>query len=53
MKYRPLYPEGCLKNINIAREWIGKFFYWNNHKHLHSGINFLRFIRDKTDLVQI
>ena len=56
MKYRPLYPDGGFKDINRAREWIGKFVYWYNHNHLHSGINFItpyqRHYRLGTDIMK-
>ena len=41
MKYRPIYPNKGFKSLTEAREWVSKFVYWYNHKHLHSGINFI------------
>jgi putative transposase len=41
MKYRPVYPNRGFKDLLEAREWVFKFVHWYNHKHLHSGINFI------------
>ncbi|QTL97811.1 IS3 family transposase [Iocasia frigidifontis] len=41
MKYRPVYPNRGFKDLLEAREWVSKFVHWYNHKHLHSGINFI------------
>ena len=41
MKYRAIYPNKGFKNLTEAREWVSKFVYWYNNKHLHSRINFI------------
>ena len=41
MKYRPKYPFKGFKDLEEAREWVGKFVKWYNTEHLHSGINFI------------
>jgi len=41
MKYRPKYPAKGFDGLEDARKWVLKFVKWYNHKHLHSGINFI------------
>ncbi len=41
LKYCPSFPENGFVNIEEAKEWVRKFVYWYNYKHLHSGINFV------------
>lgn len=41
LKYCPEYSSNPFKSIEEAKEWVDKFVYWYNHKHLHSGIKFV------------
>jgi len=40
-KYRPNYPIGGFVNLTESRKWVLSFVNWYNHKHRHSGLNFL------------
>ena len=41
LKYRPNWPSSGFKTLEEARDWVGKFVDWYNHKHKHSKINFV------------
>lgn len=41
LKYRPTYPEKGFKTLENVREWVNALVRWYNHKHQHSGINFV------------
>ncbi|KKL98831.1 hypothetical protein LCGC14_1820490 [marine sediment metagenome] len=41
LKYRPDYPDKPFNNLQAARTWVEGFADWYNHKHLHSGIQFV------------
>jgi len=40
-KYRPNYPLSGFADLTQARTWVLAFVRWYNHKHRHSGLNFL------------
>lgn len=41
VKYRPNYPIGGFKDLEVARIWVLEFVHWYNYQHKHSGIKFL------------
>ncbi len=41
LKYRPECPQKPFASLKEAREWVAGFVDWYNHKHLHSGIQFV------------
>ena len=41
LKYCPEYPSKPFASLEEANSWVGKFVYWYNNIHLHSGINFV------------
>lgn len=41
LKYRPEYPSKPFDSLLGAREWLAEFVGWYNHKHRHSGIQFV------------
>ncbi len=41
LKYRPDYPAKPFDTLEDARQWVAGFVDWYNHKHRHSGIQFV------------
>ena len=41
LKYRPDYPVKPFDTLTDARLWVAGFVDWYNHKHRHSGIQFV------------
>jgi transposase InsO family protein len=41
LKYRPDYPAKPFDSLEDARQWVGGFVEWYNHKHRHSSIQFV------------
>lgn len=41
LKYCPKYPSKPFSSLDDARTWVEIFVEWYNHRHLHSGINFI------------
>lgn len=41
LKYRPNYPGRPFVDAADARDWVNKFVYWYNFKHLHSALNYV------------
>ncbi len=40
MKLRPTYP-GRFGSLEDAKAWTGRFLYWYNHSHYHTGLALL------------
>jgi len=40
LKYRAGYPK-IFATLQEARNWVANFVHWYNHKHRHSGINYV------------
>jgi len=41
LKYCPYYPDKPFEDLQEARQWMVKFTDWYNHRHHHSGINYV------------
>ena len=40
-KYRPTFPAKGFAHLEEARAWAGRFVYWYNVEHRHSGIGYV------------
>jgi hypothetical protein len=40
-KYRPEFPSKGFADLANARSWAARFVHWYNHKHRHSGIQYV------------
>lgn len=41
LKYRPEYPSGPFKSLEVARQWVHGFVGWYNEEHRHSAIRYV------------
>ncbi len=41
LKYCPTFPTKHFVSTTEANEWVGKFVYWYNNIHFHSGIKYV------------